>query len=337
MRFAVLSAGSWGTTYAAVLADAGNDVLIHARRPEIAEAINMRHENPAYLPGICLPHTLRATTDPAQALAGADAAVISVPAQSLRANLAIWAPHLDERTAVVSLMKGIETDTGMRMSEVIQEAAALPSERIAVLSGPNLAREIAAKQPAASVIASTNNDLAHTLQAASLTPYFRPYTNTDVIGCELGGAVKNVIALATGLASGLGLGDNATALLMTRGLAETARLGTLLGADPLTFAGLAGVGDLVATCASPLSRNRTFGTHLGQGMTVAQATTATSQTAEGVKSAAALLSLARRHHVEMPITEVVVGVLDAQLTARQAAELLMSRTPKPEQYTATAR
>ncbi|GAA0611370.1 NAD(P)H-dependent glycerol-3-phosphate dehydrogenase [Streptomyces crystallinus] len=336
MRFAVLSAGSWGTTYAAVLADAGNDVLVHARRPEIAEAINTRHENPAYLPGLDLPHALRATTDPARALASADVAVISIPAQSLRANLAAWSPHLDEGTAVVSLMKGIETDTGMRMSEVIQEAAALPAERIAVLSGPNLAREIAAKQPAASVIASTNEDLADTLQAASVTPYFRPYTNTDVVGCELGGAVKNVIALATGLATGLGLGDNATALLMTRGLAETARLGTVLGADPLTFAGLAGVGDLVATCASPLSRNRTFGTHLGQGMTVAEATAATSQTAEGVKSAAALLSLARRHQVEMPITEVVVRVIEAELTAKKAAELLMSRAPKPELYTATA-
>ncbi|MEU5436394.1 NAD(P)H-dependent glycerol-3-phosphate dehydrogenase [Streptomyces sp. NPDC020719] len=336
MRFAVLSAGSWGTTYAAVLADAGNDVVLHARRPEIAEAINTRHENPAYLPGIPLPHALRATTDPAQALDGVDVAVISIPAQSLRVNLAAWAPHLDERTAVVSLMKGIETDTGKRMSEVIQETAALPAERIAVLSGPNLAREIAAKQPAASVIASTNEVLAEALQTASATPYFRPYTNTDVVGCELGGAVKNVIALATGLATGLGLGDNATALLMTRGLAETARLGAVLGADPLTFAGLAGVGDLVATCASPLSRNRTFGTHLGQGMTVAQATAATSQTAEGVKSAAALLSLARRHHVEMPITEVVVNVINAQLTAKQAAELLMSRTPKPELYTATA-
>ncbi|MFI1172822.1 NAD(P)H-dependent glycerol-3-phosphate dehydrogenase [Streptomyces melanogenes] len=333
MRFAVLSAGSWGTTYAAVLADAGNDVLVHARRPEIADAINTRHENPSYLPGVRLPHTLRATSDPAQALADADVAVISIPAQSLRANLAAWAPHLDERTAVVSLMKGIETDTGMRMSEVIQETAALPVERIAVLSGPNLAREIAMKNPAASVIASSDEELAQALQAASATPYFRPYTNTDVVGCELGGAVKNVIALATGLATGLGLGDNATALLMTRGLAETARLGAVLGADPLTFAGLTGVGDLVATCASPLSRNRTFGTHLGRGMTVAEATTATSQTPEGVKSAGALLSLARRHRVEMPITEVVVGVVEAQLTASKAAELLMSRTPKPEMYT----
>ncbi|WJV51661.1 NAD(P)H-dependent glycerol-3-phosphate dehydrogenase [Streptomyces flavofungini] len=332
MRTAVLSAGSWGTTYATVLADAGNDVVIHARREDVADAINSRHENPDYLPGITLPSGLKATTDPAAALAGADVAVISIPAQTLRANLTAWAPLIGPDTVIVSLMKGIETSTGLRMSELITQVTDLPMDRVAVLSGPNLAREIAARQPAASVIACVDEKVAERLQKASLTSYFRPYTNTDVVGCELGGAVKNVIALATGLSSGLGLGDNATALLMTRGLAETARLGQVLGADPITLSGLAGIGDLVATCSSPLSRNRTFGEHLGQGMTVREATAATSQTAEGVKSAAALLTLARRHGVEMPITEVVVDVIDGRCTAREAADALMTRTPKAERY-----
>lgn len=333
MKIAILSAGSWGTAFAAVLADAaGNDVMLHARRDEIADAINNGHENPAYLPGIALPSTLRATTDPAKALAGADFMVVSIPAQSLRANLTQWAPLIEPQTVVVSLMKGIETHSGLRMSEVITEVTRVPAERVAVVSGPNLAREIAEKQPAASVIASTDETVAKTLQQACMTPYFRPYTNTDVIGCELGGAIKNVIALAVGLAGGMGLGDNATALLMTRGLAETARLGTILGADPLTFSGLAGVGDLITTCSSRLSRNRTFGEHLGQGMTVDEATVATKQTAEGVKSSAALLALAHRYGVEMPITEVVVDVIKGRINVTQAADRLLAQAPKPERY-----
>lgn len=331
-RVAVLSAGSWGTTFAAVLADAGNEVVLHGRRGEIVEAINTRHENPVYLPDITLPESLRATTDVGEALAGADYLVVSIPAQSLRANLTAWAPVIDERTVVVSLMKGIETDTGLRMSQVITEVTGVPTGRVAVVSGPNLAREIAVRQPAASVIACRDETAAQALQDACVTPYFRPYTNTDVVGCELGGAVKNVIALAVGLAAGMRLGDNARALLMTRGLAETARLGAVLGADPLTFSGLAGVGDLIATCASPLSRNRTFGEHLGQGMTVAEATAATSQTAEGVKSSQSILELARRHGVEMPLTEVVVAVLNGMVTVAEAANMLMTRSPKPERY-----
>jgi len=332
MKVAVLSAGSWGTAFAAVLADAGTEVVVQGRKSEMVEAINTRHENAVYLPGITLPTPLRATTDVAEALAGAEYVVVSIPAQSLRGNLAQWAPLIEPHTVVVSLMKGIETHTGLRMSEVIAEVTGVPEERVAVLSGPNLAREIAARQPAASVIACRDESTAKMLQEACLTPYFRPYTNADVIGCELGGAVKNVIALAVGLAAGMGLGDNARALLITRGLAETARLGAVLGADPLTFSGLAGVGDLIATCTSPLSRNRTFGEHLGQGMTVAEATAATSQTAEGVKSAASILELARRHRVEMPITEVVVAVINGTVTVAEAATLLMARSPKPERY-----
>ncbi|MFD8212736.1 NAD(P)H-dependent glycerol-3-phosphate dehydrogenase [Streptomyces sp. NPDC059697] len=331
-RVAVLSAGSWGTTFAQVLADAGNDVVLHARRREIADAINTRHENPAYLPGTVLPASLRATADVTEALEGADYVVVSIPAQTLRANLIAWAPLIGGRTVVVSLMKGIETRSGLRMSEVITEATGVPGERVAVVSGPNLAREVAARQPAASVIACREETTAKALQEACLTPYFRPYTNTDVVGCELGGALKNVIALAVGLAAGMGLGDNARALLITRGLAETARLGTVLGADPLSFSGLAGVGDLIATCMSPLSRNRTFGEHLGRGMTVDEAATATSQTAEGVKSSQSILELARRHGVDMPITEVVVDVIQGAATVAEAASMLMNRSPKPELY-----
>lgn len=224
-RMAMLSAGSWGTSLGIVLADAGNRVVLHARRPELADAINSRRENPDYLPGITLPGLMTATTDVAQALQDADVVVVSIPAQTLRANLTQWAPLIPRDAVVVSLMKGIETGTGIRMSQVITETTGLPAGRVAVLSGPNLAREIAARQPAASTIACTDGAVAGRLQALAQTPYFRPYTTTDVIGCELGGAVKNVIALAVGLAGGMQLGDNARALLVTRGLAETARLG----------------------------------------------------------------------------------------------------------------
>ncbi|WP_369044397.1 NAD(P)H-dependent glycerol-3-phosphate dehydrogenase [Streptomyces sp. Midd1] len=331
-RVAVLSAGSWGTTMAKVFADAGSDVVVHARRDEVADAINTAHQNPRYLPDVLLPPRLRATTNATEALIGAAYVVLSIPAQTLRENLAAWAPYIGADAVVVSLMKGIETHSGLRMSEVIGEVTGIPAERIAVLSGPNLAREIAGGQPAASVIACPDETAAAALQAACHTPYFRPYTATDVAGCELGGATKNVIALAVGLAAGLGLGDNARALLITRGLAETARLGAALGADPLTFSGLAGAGDLIATCSSPLSRNRTFGEHLGQGMSVDQAAQATGQTAEGVKSCRAILDLARAHGAEMPITEVVAAVIDGTATVADAAAALMSRTPKPEHY-----
>ncbi|MFF3412753.1 NAD(P)H-dependent glycerol-3-phosphate dehydrogenase [Streptomyces sp. NPDC002742] len=331
-RVAVFSAGSWGTTMAKVFADAGNDVMVHARRDEVVDAINTRHENPRYLPGVLLPPRLQATKNTTFALSGAAYVVLSIPAQTLRDNLAAWGRYIRPGTVVVSLMKGIETDTGLRMSEVIHEVTGIPFARIAVLSGPNLAREIATGQPAASVIACPDETAAVALRNACHTPYFRPYTATDVAGCELGGATKNVIALAVGLATGLGLGDNARALLITRGLAETARLGAAMGADPLTFSGLAGAGDLIATCSSPLSRNRTFGEHLGQGMTVDEATRATNETAEGVKSCGAILDLARAHGVEMPITEVAAAVINGTTTVKDAAAALLSRTPKPELY-----
>jgi glycerol-3-phosphate dehydrogenase (NAD(P)+) len=328
----VFGAGSWGTTFAKLLCDAGGEVMLAGRRPEIVEAINRDHVNPDYLPGITLPGRLRATTDPEQALDGADCVVLAVPAQTLRENLAVWAPALPDGAVLISLIKGVELGTCKRMSEVIQEVADVPQDRVAVVSGPNLAREIAEGQPSASVVACTDEGTAQRLQAICMAPYFRVYTNTDVIGVELGGAVKNVIALCVGIAVGLGFGDNTRALLMTRGLAEITRLGAALGADEHTFAGLAGLGDLVGTCSSPRSRNRTFGERLGRGMTLPEVIAATKQTAEGVKSSEAILDLARKHNVEMPITEVIAAVMHHGMSIAAAAGHLMSRSPKPERY-----
>jgi glycerol-3-phosphate dehydrogenase (NAD(P)+) len=332
VKAAVMGAGMWGTTFGQVLSDAGTPVMLWGREPKLAEAINDRHENPGYLPGIRLTQGLHATGDPAEALAGADLVVLAVPAQTLRGNLTAWCPRLPPQAALISLMKGIEHGTGRRMSEVIAEVTGAGPDRIAVISGPNLALEIAKRQYAATVVACTDETLAKALQQACHTPYFRPYTNPDVIGCELGGAVKNVIAIAVGIAIGMGLGVNTTAMLITRGLAEIARLGAALGADQHTFAGLAGMGDLVATCSSPMSRNRTYGEKLGRGMSLADAAASTTQVTEGVKSAGPVLELARENAVEMPITEVVAGVTSGQIEIGQAAVLLASRSAKPERY-----
>lgn len=329
-RAAVYGTGSWGTAFAVVLADAGCEVTLWGRRPELVDAVNATRTNPDYLPGVELPPSVTATADPARAARGADFTVLAVPSQSLRGNLERWAPLLRPDTVLVSLMKGVELGTAERMSEVIAEVTGAGPERIAVLSGPNLAKEIAARQPAASVVACRDAAVARRLQTACHTPYFRPYTNTDVVGCELGGAVKNVIALAVGIAEGMGLGDNAKASLITRGLAETTRLGLAMGADAHTFAGLAGMGDLVATCSSPLSRNHTFGTNLGRGMTLEETIAVTRQTAEGVKSCQSVLDLARRHAVEMPITETVVSIVHQGTPPLVALKELMSRSAKAE-------
>ena len=332
MKAAVMGAGSWGTTFAQVLCDAGTRTMLYSRKPELAKALAGLHENPDYLPGIALTPALDATPDPAEALAGADLVAFAVPAQSLRANLVTWAPLIPPGALLVSLMKGIELGTCRRMSEVIIEVLGANAARVAIVAGPNLAAEIARRQVTATVVACASPDGALALQGACHTPYFRPYTNTDVTGCELGGTVKNVIAIAAGIAVGMGLGDNTKATLITRGLAEIARLGSVLGANPQTFAGLAGMGDLVATCGSPLSRNRTFGENLGRGMTVAQAAEVMNGTAEGVASCGPVLELARAHHVEMPITEVVEAVMHDGLPVTEAASMLASRSAKPEWY-----
>ncbi len=326
---AVFGTGSWGTAYAAVLADGGTSVRMWGRRQEMVDQVNAG-TNEDYLPGIRLPAGITATTDPHEATDGADIVVLAVPSQTLRANLGEWGHALPSGAAVVSLMKGVELGTTKRMSEVIAEAGGVEPERIVVVSGPNLAREIALRQPAASVVACLDERTAERVAEASNPPYFRPYTNTDVVGTELGGAVKNVIALAVGVAIGLGFGDNSKASVITRGLAETARLGSAMGADPMTFLGLAGLGDLVATCSSPLSRNRTFGEKLGTGMSVDEVAAATRQVAEGVKSCQSVSELARIHDVDMPITEHVAALIAGDLQPRELVSRLISRDAKAE-------
>jgi len=332
MTAAVMGGGSWGTTFAQVLCDAGTETVLWCRRPDVAEIINATGRNRDYLPDIALPTSLRATADAAEALAGAELVVLAVPAQTLRQNLTRWVGLFPRAAMLVSLMKGIELDTGKRMTEVMADVAGWPGEQIAVITGPNLAHEIAARQYAATVVACADQQAAENLQKACHTGYFRPYTNPDVLGCELAGAAKNPIALAVGIAVGMGLGDNTRATLITRGLVEIARLGSALGADQHTFAGLAGMGDLVATCSSSLSRNRTFGEKLGRGQSLADILANTNQVAEGVTSSKAVLELARKHSVEMPITEVVAAVVYEGLDVGQAALMLASRTAKPERY-----
>jgi len=327
---AVMGAGSWGTAFAMVLADAGNDVRLWGRREELCETINAKHENTEYLPGIELPEAITATSDPAEALADAEIVVLAIPSQQLRANLAAWSEHIPVDAVMVSLMKGIELGTHQRMSEVIAEMTGAGPERIAVVSGPNLAREIANREPAASVVACVDQAVAERVQKLCHSAAFRPYSMTDVIGCELAGTAKNIIGLAVGVCVGLGFGDNTKASVITRGLAETARLGQAIGADPVTFMGLAGMGDLVATCSSPLSRNRTFGEKLGEGMSVAEVTSQTRQVAEGVKSCQSVAELAKLNGVEMPIVEHVAALVAGDLSPDELVRRLISRTAKPE-------
>ncbi len=326
---AVLGTGSWGTAYAGVLADAGTNVRMWGRRQEVVDQINAG-SNEDYLPGLALPQGISATASVHEAVDGADIVVLAVPSQTLRANFAAWGLDLSAVRAVVSLMKGIELGTTKRMSEVVTEAGGVDPSRVTVVSGPNLAREVVLKQPAASVIACADESVADLVAHACAAPYFRPYTSTDVVGVEIGGAVKNVIALAVGMAEGLGMGDNSKASIITRGLAETTRLGVALGGDPMTFSGLAGVGDLIATCMSPLSRNHTFGANLGKGMTVEEVIEVTKQTAEGVKSCTSIHQLALDHGVDVPIIEQVNLVVTEGRTPQQVVETLMGRARKAE-------
>lgn len=329
-KTAVMGAGSWGTAFATVLADAGHEVTIWGRRPEVCANINEKHENTDYLPGLTLDNSISANADAAEALEGAELVVLAVPSQTLRANLEDWGKHIPSDAIMISLMKGVELGTQKRMSEVIAELTGAGEDRIVVVTGPNLAKEIAAREPAAAVVACADEDVAKKVQAMCHTHAFRPYTNTDVVGCELGGTVKNIIGLAVGVCDGLGYGDNTKASVITRGLAETARLGMAMGADPMTFAGLAGLGDLVATCSSPLSRNRTFGEKLGRGLTVDEAAAEMKQVAEGVKSCVSVAGLADSYGVEMPIVEHVRELVDGAMTPEELAMALISREAKPE-------
>lgn len=331
VQVAVMGAGSWGTTVAKVCADAGSDVTLWARREDIATEINERHSNSTYLREVELPDGLSATTDPAAALTGAQIVFLGVPSQTMRDNLSIWSDYLDADATVVSLTKGIEHSSRRRMSQVIAEVAGLSEDQVAVLSGPNLAYEVALKQPAATVVACTDPSRAVAVQEAAAAPYFRPYTNDDVIGCEIAGACKNVIALACGMGAGMGLGHNSTATLITRGLTEITRLAVALGGSERTMAGLAGLGDLVATCNSPLSRNRTFGELLGRGEGLAHARESThGQVAEGVISSISIAEIAAEHGVIMPITDAVVDVCHRGASVSDVVRSLLGRTRKAE-------
>jgi glycerol-3-phosphate dehydrogenase (NAD(P)+) len=331
MRVAVMGAGSWGSVFSMILSDANCDVTLWARSSAVADDINSTHINHAYQPDLILPANVVATANPDQALADADLVVLAMPAQTLRSNLTSWSNSIPSEAVIVSLIKGVELGTAERMTEVIAEVAKVKAEQVAVVSGPNLAHEIAAKEPAATTVACSNEVFARRIQDACTTEYFRPYYTTDVVGVEIAGAVKNVIALANGMAVGLGYGENSQSALMTRGLAEMSRLGVALGANPLTFAGLAGVGDLIATCQSPLSRNRTIGVYLGEGKTIAQAQTLTKTTSEGVQSCQSILDLATRHGVEMPITQQVVNVIHHGTSAEKVLKAFMSRPTTAEE------
>jgi glycerol-3-phosphate dehydrogenase (NAD(P)+) len=329
-RVGVIGAGSWGTAFATVTANNGVGTVLWARREELAEAISKRHENPEYLPGIELPAPLRATPDLEKAVSEADVVVMAVPSHAFRQILRDVEPHLGRDVPMVSLAKGIEQDSLKRMSEVLQEEASLEPSRVAVLSGPNLAKEIAARQPSATVVACADADRAEELQRLFMAPYFRVYTNPDVVGCELGGAMKNVVAIAAGIAAGMGFGDNAKASLITRGLAEIARLGSRLGGNPLTFAGLAGMGDLIATCYSPLSRNRHVGEQLGRGRRLDEIIGEMNMVAEGVKTSRPLCQIAAGLGLEVPIAEHVVKVLYEDVSPDEMVRSLMLREARPE-------
>jgi glycerol-3-phosphate dehydrogenase (NAD(P)+) len=327
MKVAVIGAGSWGTAVAALAAH-NEPTTLWARRDELAVDIRDSHVNTAYLPDVVLPDALHATSDIEEALDGAGVVVMGVPSHGFRDVLVDAAGHCPSGVPIVSLTKGVEQATLARMTEVIAEVC--PGHPAGVLTGPNLAKEVMAGYPAASVVAFEDDEIGRTLQELFSTDAFRVYTNADVVGCEVAGALKNVMAIAAGIADGMAFGDNTKAALITRGLAELARLGIALGGEPLTFSGLAGMGDLIATCISPQSRNRHVGVELGKGRPLDDIITEMHMVAEGVKTSRAVVDLAARHAVEMPIAEQVVAVL---YEGKQAAELvpaLMQRTQKPE-------
>ena len=326
-RVCVVGAGSWGTTVAALTSHNATTTL-WARRPQLADEINSTHRNSAYLADATLPHALRADSDLAHALTGADVVAMAVPSQGFRAVINEVSKYVGDRVPIVSLSKGLEQSTFKRMSEVIADV--MPNNPVAVLSGPNLAKEILAGQPAASVIACTDEAIARELVAVFSRPTFRLYTNPDVIGCEIGGVVKNVVAIAAGISQGFGFGENSKATLVTRGLAEMSRLGVALGAQSATFSGLAGMGDVMATCASMHSRNTQVGVRLGRGENIDEIVASMNMIAEGVKSSASVVELAHRHSVEMPIAEQVAAVCAGKVSAAEALRALMSRQSKSE-------
>ena len=329
-RVAVLGAGSWGTTFAKILTDGGADVMLWARRPELAREISEGRRNSDYLPGVNLPVGLRATSRLELALAGAEQVFVSVPSQSLRENLIRAEPYLAADAIIVTLMKGVERASGLRMSEVIEQVLSIGSERIAAISGPNLALEIAKEQPTAAVVSSASLETAQAVALLATNCYFRSYVNTDVIGTEFGGVLKNLIAVAIGIVDGVGYGENTKASIITRGLVEMTDFAVAYGAQPETLAGLAGLGDLIATCQSPLSRNNRAGRLLGQGYSFNDVVKQMQQTTEGLASVGPILELARAKGVEMPIVEQVRQVLAGTLNPRDMAPHLTTDSDEPQ-------
>jgi glycerol-3-phosphate dehydrogenase (NAD(P)+) len=328
-RVAVLGAGSWGTTFAKIVADGGADVTVWARRPELAREITESKRNSDYLPGINLPRSLRASSRLAEVLDGVTQVFVSVPSQTLRGNLGDFKPLIPSDAVVVSLMKGVEKGSGFRMSEVIEQELGIGADRIAVASGPNLALEIAKEQPTAAVISSASLETATAVALTATNPYFRSFVNTDVIGTEFGGVLKNLIAVAIGIVDGVGYGENTKASIITRGLVEMTDFAVAYGARPETLSGLAGLGDLIATCESSLSRNNTAGRLLGQGYSFSDVIAQMNQTAEGLASVAPVLELARAKGVDMPIVQQVGEVLAGTLKPRDIAPHLTT-DPMPQ-------
>jgi len=329
-KVVVLGAGQWGTTMAQVLCDAGNHVLMWGRSQELVDEVNEKHTNSKYLDENVLPLGLRATTSLSEAFEYSNIYVLAVPAQTLRENLTAWKSMVQPNALFVSTLKGIEVSTMSRMTEIISEV--METENIAIITGPNLANELVLRQPAGAVAAAAGFPIAEKVQQLFTTPYYRVYTSVDVLGCELAGAIKSVIALAVGISIGMGYGENTQAMLITRGLNEVARLCAAHNADPLSAAGLAGMGDLVASCGSALSRNRTFGEVLGKSGSMEVAKLQVAKTVEGVASSNAILEIAHRVGIEVPVIEAVADVVSGSLSPQQALDRLMEITTKAENF-----
>ena len=315
---------------AQVLHDAGNEVLLWGRSDEVVDEINSSHTNTKYLDAHILPEGLKASSDVAAAFAFSEIYILAIPAQQLRAMLAEWKPLVNPAALVISTLKGIEISTQMRMSEIIEEMWG--TSKVGVITGPNLADELVMRQPAGAVAAAATQERADVIRDLFRTPYYRTYTSTDIMGCELAGAIKSVIALSVGISIGMGYGENTQAMLITRGLNEVARLCAAHGSDPLTAAGLAGMGDLVASCGSPLSRNRTFGEVLGRSGSMEAARVQVAKTVEGVASAGAVVEIAHRVGVEVPVIESVADIVNGSLTPDAALQRLMEITTKAENF-----